>query len=120
MKAIIDQPDQGRFDYGFAQTMDIGTYFATKPVPLPGFWITTGAALPTRPELFSELEQALSPILGSHPFVRPRPLKPQREADVAALVIRRLLRARAAQWRRYDNSAELEKKTGSELAPTQP
>ncbi len=89
-------------DIGFSETGVKGLALAARLVPLPDFYISTGAALPVLPGLLPELERRIVTRFGLARAQNLKNLSPNEQSALATIVIQTCLRGGASRHVRYD------------------
>jgi hypothetical protein len=89
-------------DLGLSQTAFQNCGFATRLVPLPGFWMTTGSALPITPGVVPEIERRVIARFGPERAKNLENLSPLDQSTLATIVIQTCLRAGVSQYVRYE------------------
>ncbi len=89
-------------DRGFHDTAPRGLCLATRIITLPQFAITGGAALPLTIADAGNVERALTPLLGRNFQARSHTLTSAKEANMVALIIRKLLAQGATEHILYE------------------
>jgi hypothetical protein len=91
-------------DIGFSHSMPKGQIFASRLIPLEDFVMTGGAGLPVNQSAMSRIVKELEHSFGSTTDLGH--LSDTQEADLAAMVIRTLLRSGASEQIQYQTPGE--------------